>query len=66
MDAPHVADRMARAIETALPLIDDMWGQFPYATQTGDDEVMTELREAVAAYRRETARAPPMMENHKG
>jgi hypothetical protein len=46
------AERMASAIEAALPLIDDMWNQFPYATKNKDDETMTELREAVKAFRR--------------
>jgi hypothetical protein len=44
------ADRMARAIDAALPLINDMWRRFPYAEQPGDDEVMTELRFAAAEY----------------
>lgn len=45
------ADRIARAIAAALPLIDDMWGQFPYAAGDQDDEIMSELRLAAQAYR---------------
>jgi hypothetical protein len=46
------AERMASAIEAALPLIDEMWEQFSYATCDKDDEIMSELREAVKAFRR--------------
>lgn len=46
------AERMASAIEAALPLIDDAWEQFTYAGNDRDDKVMTELWEAVKAFRR--------------
>lgn len=46
----RAAGRMARAIRTALPLIQDMWARFPYAEQPGDDEIMTELRDSAVAY----------------
>jgi hypothetical protein len=47
----QVADRMAAAIEAALPVIVDMFAAFPYAEQAGDDEVFNELRAAARAYR---------------
>jgi hypothetical protein len=45
------ADRMAAAIEKAMPLIVDMWASFPYAEQPKDDDVMTELRRAAQSWR---------------
>lgn len=45
------AARMATAIETAMPLIKEMWASFPYAEQEGDDEAMTELRRSAASWR---------------
>jgi hypothetical protein len=50
-DFLSIADRMAVAIEAAVPIIQHMWGSFPYAELEGDDEAMTELRMAAKAWR---------------
>lgn len=49
--AESKAARMAEAIEKAMPRIVEMWEAFPYAEQPGDDEAMTELRQAAKAWR---------------
>lgn len=50
------ADRMAFAIEAALPIIRDMWNSFPYAEIDGDEEAITELRDAAHSWREAQAR----------
>lgn len=51
----NLAGALAYKVEQALPIIASMWEAFPYAEQDGDDEIMSELRQAFSAYAKAVA-----------